>query len=155
MGIACWSTKLNRGRKTNQDHCAGCSLLDVFGPRVAGVGHTASASTISSSSGMVASKIRPQLPDLSRGLPALTGPVASDFNRRAAFTKSPSSELGVAPFARPRVEVVLTADAEAWPSTLPAGTFEADERLLAEGLATVSGLAFGSSGLEASMRSPT
>jgi hypothetical protein len=45
---------------------------------------------------MVASKISPQSPDLSRGLPGLLAAFASVFNRLAALAKSASSELGVA-----------------------------------------------------------
>ena len=117
--------------------------------------HTASASAISTSSGTVASKIRPHLPDLSGGLPDLTAPAASDFNRRAAFTKSASSEFDFALPERPRAEALLAAGTEAGPSTSSTGTFEASDRRLPEGLATVSGPVFSSSDLEASFCSST
>ena len=50
-----------------------------------------SASTISISSGMVSSNIRPQLLDLPRSLSRLDADCASFFNRRAAVTKFASS----------------------------------------------------------------
>lgn len=104
---------------------------------------------------MVASKIRPQLPDLARGFPDSLAAFASVFNRLAAFVKSASSELGVGLPERRRAEALLTVGTEAVPSTSPPGTFEASDRLLPESVVTFSGLAFSSSSLEASMCSPT